>query len=76
MVESELKELLGIPEEVFISCTVTLGKPRGKHGPVRRRPMSELVFGDSWGASPAWAVDPAGTRHTSAGPPRASSAEK
>jgi nitroreductase len=70
MVESELKNLLGIPEEVFVSCTVTLGKPKGKHGPVRRRPMNELVYGDTWNESPEWAVDPAGTRHTSAGPPR------
>ncbi|MDC0996474.1 nitroreductase family protein [Pseudomonadales bacterium] len=70
MVETELKNLLGIPEEVFVSCTVTLGKPKGKHGPVRRRPMNELVYGDTWNESPDWAVDPAGTRHTSAGPPR------
>ena len=70
MVETELKKLLGIPEEVFVSCTVTLGKPKGKHGPVRRRPMNELVYGDTWNESLEWAVDPAGTRHTSAGPPR------
>ena len=70
MVETELKNLLGIPKEVFVSCTVTLGKPKGKHGPVRRRPMNELVYGDTWNESPEWAVDPAGTRHTSAGPPR------
>ena len=70
MVETELKNLLGIPEEVFVSCTVTLGKPKGKHGPVARRPMNELVYGDTWNESPEWAVDPAGTRHTSAGPPR------
>jgi len=70
-VERELKALLGIPEDVFISCTVTLGKPLGHHGPVRRRPMAELVFGDKWGEAPGWAVDPPGTRYTSAGPPRA-----
>ncbi len=69
-VERELKPLLGIPEEVFITCTVTLGKPQGNHGPVRRRPMSELVFGDTWEQSPAWAVDPPGTTFTSAGPPK------
>ena len=69
-VDSELKSLLGIPEEVFIACTVTLGKPKGGHGPVRRRPMSELVYGDSWEAAPGWAVDPPGTEHTSAGPPK------
>ena len=70
-VEDDLKALLGIPEEVFISCTVTLGKPQGNHGPVRRRPMEELVFADAWDSSPTWAVDPPGTRFTSAGPPKA-----
>lgn len=69
-VESELKALLEIPEGVAISATVTLGRPEGNHGPVRRRPMSELVFEDSWGDAPDWAVDPPGTRFTSAGPPK------
>jgi len=68
-VEAPLKALLGIPEEVFIACTLTIGRPAGNHGPVRRRPMSELVFGDQWQHAPAWAQDPPGTRHTSAGPP-------
>lgn len=70
-VDAELKALLGIPEDVFIACTVTLGKPVGAHGPVRRRPMKERVYGDEWGVAPAWAVDPPGTRFTSAGPPKA-----
>jgi nitroreductase len=69
-VDAELKTLLGIPPEVFISCTVTLGKPVGNHGPVRRRPLQELVYADQWKAAPSWAVDPPGTRYTSAGPPR------
>tara|TARA_A100001037_G_scaffold256261_1_gene242300 strand:- start:13292 stop:14038 length:747 start_codon:yes stop_codon:yes gene_type:complete len=69
-VDKEIKELLGIPEEVFIAATITLGKPVGNHGPVRRRPMSELVFGDTWETAPDWAIDPPGTRHTSAGPPK------
>ncbi|XOV86812.1 MAG: nitroreductase family protein [Pseudomonadota bacterium] len=69
-VDAELKSLLGIPPEVFIACTVTLGKPVGHHGPVRRRPMRERVFGDQWEVAPTWAVDPPGTRFTSAGPPR------
>lgn len=68
--EDELKPLLGIPEDVFITCTLTLGKPLGRHGPVRRRPISELVFGDTWDDAPAWAVDPPGTTFTSAGPPK------
>ncbi len=70
-VDEELKELLGIPQEVFIGCTVTLGKPQGGHGPVRRRPMHELVYGDRWGEAADWAIDPPGTRYTKAGPPPA-----
>lgn len=67
-VDAELRELLGIPEGVFIAATITLGRPQGSHGPVRRRPIGELVYGDTWGESPTWAVDPPGTMHTSAGP--------
>jgi nitroreductase len=69
-VNEPLKALLEIPQEVPIMCTLTLGKPKGKHGPVRRRPMGELVYGDQWEAAPSWAVDPPGTRFTSAGPPK------
>ena len=71
-VESQLKTLLDIPKDVFVSCTLTLGKPQGNHGPVRRRPLNELVFTDTWGYSAEWAIDPPGTRFTSAGPPRKS----
>ena len=76
LVETELKQLLGIPEEVLISCTITLGKPAGNHGPVRRRPLAELVYQDAWGSPPAWAADPPGTRFTSAGPPTHQSGDR
>ncbi len=69
-VDAELHRLLGVPEEVFIAGTITIGRPRGSHGPVRRRPLGELVYEEAWGNSPTWAIDPPGTRHTSAGPPR------
>jgi nitroreductase len=71
-VEDQLRSLLAIPAEVVIAGTITLGRPRGGHGPVRRRPLGELVFEESWGSSPIWAVDPPGVTHTSAGPPKAS----
>ena len=71
-VDEQLKALLAIPSEVFIAGTITLGKPAGGHGPVRRRPMAELVFEETWGAAPGWAQDPAGTRFTAAGPPKLS----
>lgn len=63
-VETELVTLLGLPEHAQIAATITLGKPAGAHGPVRRAPMAELVFGDSWGEAASWAVDPEGTRFT------------
>jgi len=69
-VEAELRALLDIPEGAFLAGTITLGRPAGGHGPVRRRPLSELVYSDGWGVTPDWAVDPPGTRHTSAGPPK------
>ena len=67
-VETQLRELLDIPENVAISACITLGRPQGSHGPVRRRPISELVFENKWGSSPTWAIDPDDTRFTSAGP--------
>ncbi len=69
-VEPELRTLLEIPDGVQIAATITLGKPEGNHGPVRRRPMAELVFGETWGTPADWAIDPPGTGFTSAGPPR------
>lgn len=68
-VEAELRELLELPDEVAIAATITLGKPEGNHGPVRRVPLGDFVYDGKWGDSADWAVDPAGTRHTSAGPP-------
>ena len=69
-VEPALRELLQIPDDVFLAATVTLGKPAGNHGPVRRRPLDHFVYDGVWGQTPSWAVDPPGTTHTSAGPPR------
>jgi nitroreductase len=47
-----------------ISACVTLGHPAGHHGPVRRRPLADVVFDGKWGAPAPWAVDPPGTRFT------------
>jgi nitroreductase len=57
-----LPAVLGIPEDATIVATIVLGRPAGHHGPVRRRPVGELVFEDGWGEPPAWAKDPEGTR--------------
>ncbi len=68
-VEAELRSLLGVPDNVFVAAAITIGRPKGHHGPVRRRPLSELVFLDEWGVAAPFADDPPGTRYTSAGPP-------
>jgi nitroreductase len=69
-VEAELREILSVPSEVALSACITLGRPAGAHGPVRRRPIGELVYDDAWGESASWVHDPTGTEFTSAGPRR------
>lgn len=69
-VEDDLRALLGIPDEVGLCATIPLGRPVGNHGPVRRRPVQELVYDDGWEQPADWATDPPGTAFTSAGPPR------
>ena len=73
--QAELRDLLGIPEGVEISLTITLGKPRGSHGPVRRMPIQDLVFDDAWQQPATWATDPPATRFTRGGPPEPSAKE-
>ncbi len=53
-----------MPDGVAMSACITLGRPAGHHGPVRRKPLAQVVYDDEWGASPEWAVDPPGTQHT------------
>jgi nitroreductase len=65
MVEPQLRELLAIPDGVALSACITLGRPAGRHGPVRRRPVGQLVYDDEWGTGAAWARDPDGTSFTS-----------
>lgn len=64
LVTDELAPLLGLPDEVSIVATIPLGRPVGHHGPVRRRPLPDLVFEDRWAEPASWAADPPGTRFT------------
>ena len=74
-VEDQLRPLLGIPDDVFMAATIPLGRPEGNHGPVRRRPLAELVYEDRWEGPAAWAVDPDGAR-VHAAPGRRGRAER
>lgn len=70
-VEPELRSMLEIPDQVSIAATIPLGRPVGAgHGPVRRRPLSQLVFEDRWAEPAPWATDPPGTRFTGSGADR------
>ncbi len=57
-VETELRELVGIPAGVALSACITLGVPEGHHGPLRRKPLAEITFVDSWGRTEGWLADP------------------
>ena len=61
-VDKELKETLDIPPEVERSITITFGKPQGRHGPLRRFPVQELVFDDGWEQPAWWVEDPPDAR--------------
>jgi nitroreductase len=63
-VETELRELLGVPDGAAIAATIPIGHPEGSHGPVRRRPLADVVYEDRWEQTAPWAVDPPGTRFT------------
>ncbi len=60
-VEAELRDLLAIPDGVALSACITLGVPEGCHGPVKRKPLAELVYDDAWGAPAPWTTSPDGS---------------
>ena len=49
--EDEVKDLLGIPEEAKTFMMLPIGYPNDKIGPVRRYPVEDVTFRDTWGVS-------------------------
>ena len=49
--ESEAKAVLGIPDDVDTFALVPLGYPRDKFGPLRRKPVEEVTYLDTWGSA-------------------------
>jgi nitroreductase len=47
--EPLLREAVGVPDGWLLAGHAVVGWPRGRHGPVRRRPLPEVVFLDHWG---------------------------
>jgi nitroreductase len=50
--EKEAEAALGLPSGVNSYAIIPIGYPMGKFGPVRRGPLSEIVYEDRWGR--AW----------------------
>jgi nitroreductase len=47
--EDELKQKLGVPENMEISALLPMGYPRGKLGKTTRKPVEDVLFWDRWG---------------------------
>ncbi len=54
-VNDRVKQLFKIPESATIVYSIPLGYPKGNFGPVKRKPLNEIVSLDSWGETPDWA---------------------
>lgn len=46
--EPEVQKVLGMPTEWGVHAMVPLGYPRGKHGPLTRLPLDQMVHHDKW----------------------------
>jgi len=54
--EDEVREILKLPPEVQTYALMPVGYPKGKHGPVTRKPINEVACLDIYGN--AWTVMP------------------
>ncbi|CAL9331152.1 nitroreductase family protein [Streptomyces sp. enrichment culture] len=48
MLEDEWKAVLGIPDDMNTFAAIPVGWPRGRFGPVSRRPVAEVVHRNRW----------------------------
>ncbi len=46
--ESLLRRAVGVPDDWMLVAHVVVGWPRGRHGPVRRRPLADVTNLDHW----------------------------
>jgi nitroreductase len=47
--EPLLRAAVGVPDDWALASHIVVGWPRGNHGPVRRRPLSEVTYLNTWG---------------------------
>jgi nitroreductase len=48
LAETEIREILRIPDDRLLGVTMPLGWPARPFGPVTRRPVSEVIHYDTW----------------------------
>jgi nitroreductase len=53
--EQLLRDAVGVPDDWMLAGHVVIGWPRGRHGPLRRRPLADAVALDTWDG-PAHAI--------------------
>ena len=46
--EQEVRDVLGIPEDVITWAMIPVGYPTGKWGEAERRPLDEVAYWDTW----------------------------
>ena len=46
--EQLLRDAVGVPDDWMLAGHVVIGWPRGRHGPLRRRPLADAVALDTW----------------------------
>ena len=49
MHEEDVKQLLGIPDDVETMALIPVGRPKGQFGAVNRMPAEKVVYWDGWG---------------------------
>ena len=48
LTEDEFKEVLGIPKNVKTWAVIPIGWPLRRFGPIRRRPVDEVIHHERW----------------------------
>ena len=58
--ENEIKQLLGIPDDVATAALLPIGFPAdgSRYGPTRRKPLEDVAFSERWGV--IWKHDDSG----------------
>ena len=54
VVEDRVHALFNIPEDAQVVYCVPLGYPRGRFGPLNRKPLSEVAAANAWDTTPEW----------------------